>query len=390
MRVVFFASAFPSAAETGIDMVHVRRARALARHASVVAVVPTPWAPRPLAALSARWDAYARLGSVAHLDGIPVVRPRYLQVPHSGALAGITMALGALGCVRELRARGACDVLFAQGIVPDGLAAVLLGRWTGVPVACLGRGSDVHGLAKSMLARSLAAFTLDRAAAVAVVARQLARTLAGVSHGRPIAVLPNGIDLDRFVPGDRTAARARLDIEPSARVVLYVGRLVAGKGIEELLEAFAEVLATTPDAGLAIVGAGPLRIALERQARTLGLGDRVHFAGEVAHDLIPTWMQACDVLTLPSAAEGFPNVIREALACGRPVVATPVGDVPRLVTPDVGRLVPVGDPSALAAALGAALRIAWEPAAIRRHVAGMTWEQNAEATHHFLEAAVCA
>jgi teichuronic acid biosynthesis glycosyltransferase TuaC len=389
MRVVFFASAFPGSG-AGIDMVHARRARALARHAEVVAVVPTPWAPRAVAALSARWGAYARLGGVSHLDGIPVVRPRYLQVPRSGALAGLTMALGAYGVLRELRARGACDVIFAQGIVPDGLAAVLLGGWTGARVACLGRGSDVHGLPRSPLARSLAAFTVDRAAGVAVVARQLARTLEPVGHGRSITVLPNGIDLERFVPGDRAAARRTLDVDPDARVVLYVGRLARGKGLHELIEGFTEVVAADPEAGLALVGSGPLREELERAARELGIASRVHFAGEVPHDGVPTWMQAADVLALPSAAEGFPNVIREALACGRPVVATPVGDVPRLVTPDVGYLVPVADPGALATALGAALRGSWDVAAIRRRVAGMTWERNAEATHHFLEAALCA
>src|SRR5262249_35058288 len=144
-------------------------------------------------------------------------------VPQSGALAGVTMALGTLGCIRTLRARGDCDVLFAQALVPDGLAAVLLGRWTGVPVACLGRGDDVPP--PSALARRLAAFTVAHAAAVAVVAGQLMRALAGVARGRPITVLPNGIDLDRFVPARRSEARRALEIDPTARVVLYVGRL---------------------------------------------------------------------------------------------------------------------------------------------------------------------
>jgi glycosyltransferase involved in cell wall biosynthesis len=101
-------------------------------------------------------------------------------------------------------------------------------------------------------------------------------------------------------------------------------------------------------------------------------------------------MQACDVLALASVAEGFPNVIREALACGRPVVATAVGDVPGVVTPDVGRVVPVGDAAALAGALAAALREPWDEASLRRRVADMTWERNARATHRFLATACCA
>jgi glycosyltransferase involved in cell wall biosynthesis len=381
MRVVVFASVFPDAAED-------RRAFELARHASVAAVVPTPWVPRPLARLSARWNAYARLDAVAHLHGIPVLRPRYLHVPQSGAVAGVTMALGALGCIRALRARGDCDVLFAQSLVPDGLAAVLLGRWTGVPVACLGRDADV--LPRSAIARSLTAFTVDRAAAVAVVAGQLVRVLSGLAHGRPITLLPNGIDLERFSPGRRAEARRALEIDPTARVVLYVGRLAAGRGVEDLIEAFAAVRASLPEAGLVLLGDGPLRPALERRVAALGIVDRVHFAGRVPHTAVPMWMQACDVVARPSTADGFPTVVREALACGRPVVATPLGDVARLVGSDSGYLVPAGDPPMLAAGLGAALRAAWNETAIRRHVAGMTWERTAEATHHFLEAAVSA
>src|SRR5262249_5773163 len=118
-----------------------------------------------------------------------------------------------------------------------------------------------------------------------------------------------------------------------------------------------------------------------------GIGAHVDLVGEVAYERIPLWMQAADVFTLPSEAEGFPNVVREALACGRPVVATAVGDVPRVSTPDVGRLRPVGHPAALAAPLVAALETLWDPERPRAKVAQMTWQANATATARFLAAA---
>jgi glycosyltransferase involved in cell wall biosynthesis len=302
------------------------------------------------------------------------------------------MALGALPLVAALRRRGRCGVLFAQAILPDGLAAVLLGRWTRAPVACLGRGTDVHGLeSASRLARALAAFTVRRAAAVGVVAHGLVGHLETLARGRRVTVLPNGIDLARFTPGNRATARAAVGLPPDASVILYVGRLAPRKGLGVLLEAFAQLSYEVPRAVLALVGSGPLEPELAAAAKRLRVATRVHFAGEVAHRDVATWMRAADVLALPSEAEGFPNAVREALACGRPVVATPVGDVPSVVTPAVGSLVPVGDAAALGAALATVLRTQWDSAAIRRSVAGMSWEENAAATWRFLEATVgCA
>jgi glycosyltransferase involved in cell wall biosynthesis len=387
MEVVFFTSSFP-AATGGVDMVLVRRARELARREGVVAVVPTPWVP-PISVALRRWAAHATAPRRTVVGGVPVVRPRYLQVPGSGAAAGITMAAGALAVVRALRAAGRCDVVFAQNLLPDGLAAVLLARATGAAAACLGRGTDVHDVDGSVVWRRLAAYTLRHAGGTAVVAERLAATLAPVAGGRSITLLRDGVDLVRFTPGDRTTARRILGLDPRRRVIGYVGRLAAGKGIETLVDAMPSVT-RTHDAELVLVGGGPLTEPVIARAHGLGMAERVRVVGEVAHDAIPTWLAAADVVALPSVAEGFPNSVREALACGRPVVATPVGDLPRVLTPDVGRLVPVGDVPALADALVAALEAPWNATTIRGAVVDMTWDANVRATQSFLRAAMAA
>lgn len=389
MHVVLLGSAFPGRPEAGIDRVHVRRALALAARVPVVVVVPSPWAPPVLAGPGGRWARYAATPRQAEIDGVRLLFPRYPQVPGMGPWAGVAMAVGAVAAIGRLRRAGQCDVLFAQAVLPEGLAAVLLGRWLGVPVACLGRGTDVHGLPRaSATTRWLARWTLRRTAAVGVVADALARTVTRMAGGAPCTVLPGGVDLEHFAPGSARDARRALGVDQGARLILYVGRLADGKGLDTLLEAFRALRTAVPDALLALVGSGPLHARLERRVLAGGMARSVRLAGEAPHQAIPQWMQAADVVVLPSEAEGLPNVVREALACGRPVVATPVGDVPRLLSADAGRLVPPANPAALADAIAGVLARRWDPASIRAHVSDMTWERNAEATARFLAAAV--
>src|SRR5262249_21148561 len=171
MHAVLLGSAFPGHPKAGVDRVHVRRPRSLGARVPVVVVAPTPWAPSVLTGPNGRWARYAATPKRAEIDGVRLLFPRYLQVPRMGPWAGVAMALGAMSTVEALRRERRCDVLFAQAVLPEGLAAVLLGRRCGVPVACLGRGTDVHGLARaSATTRWLPAGTLPRAAAGGVVA----------------------------------------------------------------------------------------------------------------------------------------------------------------------------------------------------------------------------
>lgn len=165
--------------------------------------------------------------------------------------------------------------------------------------------------------------------------------------------IPTGIDLARYAPGDAAAARTRLGIDPAAAVVGIVATLRSWKGHRHLLEAFAAL--DRRGALLLIVGDGPQREALEARAAELGLGARVRFAGNQG-DVVP-WLQAMDLFCLPSYAnEGVPQALMQAMACGLPVISTPVGSIGEIVLDgDSGILVPPQDPDALARAIAALL-----------------------------------
>jgi glycosyltransferase involved in cell wall biosynthesis len=162
-----------------------------------------------------------------------------------------------------------------------------------------------------------------------------------------LVVIPNGIDVGPIDAANRVD-RASLDVPGSATLALYVGRLDAQKGLMTLLDAAERLVATVPDWHLLLVGEGPERPAIE--ARLAGFQGRVRLLGRRGD--VPGLMKAANLLVLPSLWEGMPNVVLEAMAARRAVVATAVEGTEDLVRPgETGWLVPPGDAVALAEAL---------------------------------------
>ena len=161
-------------------------------------------------------------------------------------------------------------------------------------------------------------------------------------YGAPaarIAVIYNGVDLDRFAP---EPAGARPLSESAERLVITVGRLVPAKDLDLFLEAAAVLVRERPEARFWIVGDGPCRGSLERSASKNGLDGRVSFLGERGD--VPRLLQAADVFWLTSAWEGLPNALLEAMACEKPVVARDVGACREIICHEVnGYLVPGRD-----------------------------------------------
>jgi len=163
-------------------------------------------------------------------------------------------------------------------------------------------------------------------------------------------VIGNPIDVD-----DVARMAALPATLPGKPALLAVGRLSRQKGFDLLLPAFAQLLATAPDAHLTIAGTGSDESALRALSRTLGIADRVTFRGFVENPY--PLMRAADLYVLSSRYEGFPNVALEALACGTPVIATACPGVAGLILPGInGWLAPVEDIAGLRAALELATR----------------------------------
>jgi glycosyltransferase involved in cell wall biosynthesis len=388
MRVLVVTKIFPNALEPLSAPFNRQQLAALGRRCEVEVLATIPWFPG--AGLLSRWTSAGRLGEVPRrdrIDGLEVAHPRVLYLPRYGhALSAALYAVSALPEV--LRRRGRFDVLLGTWAYPDGVATVAIGKTLRVPTVIKLHGSDLDVLAKRPSLRRQLALALPRAQRVVAVSRSLAESAQelGVPPER-IDLIGNGVDAALFHPRDRAAARAELGHAGDSRKwILYVGRIEPAKGSVELAAAFHRVAAAHPDARLVLVGDGKGRAAAEEALRPLG--ERVLFTGPRPLAEVPVWMGAADVHTLPSHHEGTPNVLLEALACGRRVVATRVGGIPDVVHSEaLGALVPVGDAEALAAALGAAIAQPYDAAAVAAVGSRGGWDDSAGRLYDTLERA---
>jgi teichuronic acid biosynthesis glycosyltransferase TuaC len=373
IKLLVFSSVFPNAVQPHHGVFVRERMRGLISGAEpseveVQVVAPTPWFPF-VSGLRPGFRPAVPREEVQH--GVRVLHPRYLSVPGIlKCLDGILLFLSTLPVLIRLRRSFRFDAIDAHFIYPEGLAAVLHGRIFRVPVLITLRGM-LPLLVRYRLRRPQLRFALKRAARLIAVSGSLEQDALALGAGR-VRVIENGIDPRLFAPIGRIAARRSLGLPEDGPLLVSVGTLAPRKGFHLVMEAMAGL---RPDLRFAIVGGHGAEGAMESELRSLaerlGIADRVIFAGPRGRSELAAWYSAADVFVLASAHEGCPNVVLEALACGTPVVATPVGNVPELVGQAgivVERQVP-----ALAWAIDEALSREWDRDAIRARIGSRTW-----------------
>lgn len=367
MRILVFTTVFPSAAHPLHGLFVAERIRHASPYAQIRIVSPVPWFRRRPAAPRQQAEE-----AISH--------PPFFYLPGLfKSLDGLLLFLSALPTVRRLRRHFDFDLIDAHFGFPDGVAAVLLASWCQRPVTVTLRGSELDK-AHYKLRRAALGWALRRADRVIAVSGELAALAMslGVTPDR-VRVIGNGVDLQRFRPIDRTAARRSLGIADAATLIVSVGHLAKVKGFHVVLRALPE-LATTHAAIRFVIVGGPVASSgrypaeLSAEIARLGLADRVTITGSVPPEDVAQWLSAADVFVLASDREGSPNALREALACGCPVVAGDVGDARQIVGEHSGIMVADRtSPAHWRDALLAAFRTSWDRRAIRADAERHTW-----------------
>ncbi|MGC9158929.1 MAG: glycosyltransferase [Terracidiphilus sp.] len=285
--------------------------------------------------------------------------------PLNGAMA----ARALLAAVR----RFAPDLILSYFLYPDGYAALRIGREIGVPVVAMAVGSDVHSIG-DRISRLLTQRVLRKADFLFAISEDLRQRMLTLGAApEKIRTLTSGCDFSVFHPMDRLQARKRLGIDPDTEAVVYIGRMDLKKGLRELVAAARSLHPERPRLRVYLVGEGADRPLIESAIAAIGTAGLIHLLPRCSFSEVAIWMAASDLVTLPSYMEGCPNVVLEALACGRPVVATNVGGIPEILGEGCGRLVPPRDPDKLAGALASVLDQHWDAAAIAAR-GGRSWE----------------
>jgi len=233
--------------------------------------------------------------------------------------------------IRRVKRKYNIDLLHAFWTIPCGFASSFC--CGDIPLLTTLEGSDIKVFGRELISKPPIKRALKQSRKIIALSNELKREAIELgAREDKIHVIPDGVDTSKFKPGDKHVLRAELHL-PEGFLVLFVGYLYKLKRVDRLIKASAN-LSKDFEFHVVIAGDGPERQNLERLAESLGL-KTILFKGSVAHEDMPSYMAASDVLVLPSETEGLPTCVQEAMACGIPVVASNVGGLPDLITNEI-------------------------------------------------------
>ncbi|MGA8148708.1 MAG: glycosyltransferase family 4 protein [Gallionellaceae bacterium] len=337
IKILTFSSLYPNAVQPTSGIFVENRLRHLvdSGEVTVKVVAPVPWFPIANPAFG-KYGNFAKVPDFEVRHGIEIYHPRYLVVPKIGmGIAPLLMAHAMRKTLRKILEQGFdFDLIDAHYFYPDGVAACILATSMGKPFVVTARGTDINLIPKHAVPKKWILWAAEKSHAMISVCQALRDEMVAMGmQADKITSLRNGVDLKFFKPDDREKIRTRLNI--TGRTLLSAGYLIERKGHHLIIEA----LPSLPGVRLFIAGEGEMAAQLNKLASDKGVADRVTFLGALDRESVRSYMVAADALVLASSREGMANVLLESIACGTPVVATPLWGTPEVVAmPEAGVL----------------------------------------------------
>jgi len=375
MTVASICRSLPNPSDGSSGVFVFRRLAAMSCLAQVHAVQPVPYFPiiKPLPEWSLLPQRSENDLNIFHAPMFYL--PRFIK-----SLDGIWLYRAVMKRLSQFQRCGGVDIVDAHFGYPEGVGAFIAARRLGIPVIVTLRGFEAEYLGKPLIGTQIR-HVLKNADGLICVSHFL-KELALQNGADPdkLRVIHNAIDRTSFFPADKLIARQELGLPDEAPIIVSVGHLVSRKRHHILIRAFAELRRIRPNAILLIVGGNSFETdypdRLKNLVSKLELERSVRFLGNIAAKDVAQYYHAADIFALGTQREGCCNAVLESLACGVPVITTPVGDNEYFVKDGLnGYIVPVDDVTATAKAIiNAVERRDWNPFEISKGLEAGDWD----------------
>ncbi len=222
---------------------------------------------------------------------------------------------------KGLRIAKKCDIIHAE-FLPSGYAGLFIKKLTGKKLIITAHGSDIYTIPKQGFFKKMLIEIISHSDSIITVSNENKKRLINLGLKEDfITVIPNGVYLSMIKP------KSPSKMKSYGSTLIWIGRMVEVKGLEYLLKATKRIIDIYPESQLMLVGDGPLKNSLENFARILAIDKNITFVGAIANEEIPKYLEQADIFVITSLSEGFPTVIPEAMAAGKPIIASDVGGI---------------------------------------------------------------
>ena len=397
MRVLTFTTLFPNPQQPILGIFVKNRALAVSSFDDVdlKVVAPVPFFPR-LDFLKqwhtfSRWYTFSLIAKTERSGPLWVNHPRYFITPKIGMpFYGLWLFLSSLPSLTRLFKEWPFDVIDAHFLYPDGLSAVLAGQFFKRPVVVSARGTDAIVYPRFKLIEPQLHYTIRSATALICVSDAIRSIVCSLgASDRKTRTIPNGIDPRSFYAVDRMKAKQMLGQSRDQKMLVSIGTLTREKGIDLLIEALSLLKSEDKLHFMTyIIGEGEERVDLRKEIFENHLTNDIELIGLVSHAALLPWYNAADLLYFGCSIVGNPNVVRESLACGTPVLATRAAGINEIITaPDYGLIVE-RDKRSIADGLLKAFAVRWHRNRLAQGDQLRTWQTVAGEVHDVFSSAI--
>lgn len=353
MKILFLSSIFPNSLQPGKGTFNYSMIQSLSELHQTHVVSPVSWMDELSHYIQNKKRLNREWLPTDITDSLSIEYPRFYYLPklvyqHYGRFLHWSINQKLNETISQFQP----DIILSYWLHPDGEVAVKAAHEHGIPAVVMTGGSDILLLTKNHSRKRAIKSVLQQADGVITVSNDIMKAVKSLDiDPEKINTVYRGVDRALFTPGNQQEARQRLGLPQDRKIIVSIGRLEPVKGHSVLLDACHKISKQGTPFTCYVLGNGSLETALRNKTKEYGLGEFFQLTGSQQQSRLADWYRAADVIVLPSHSEGIPNVLLEAISCGKNFVASNVGGIPEIADPHYDQLVTPDNPKELAEAI---------------------------------------